>query len=500
MLRFRCLAIGLVAGTLVLTTPALAQPFGEEPDPMDEPMDEPAGDEVPFGTDPATEPEPQPAPEEAQPAPTVEPAGEAELDQLVPWIDGASFITRLEWGIDPKPDPAAGPFEFHGYLRSTFGANAGLNALEEFNMPLGPGSYHLGNDSVTYGEASLQSNWLPTDGGAWFTTKLTMALLTDVGEQFGDAAVALREAYVQAGNVLEGSPDMTFWAGQRYYRRHDVHTNDFFFLSSSAYGAGFQGANLGPGKLAFSFLGGSEGTVTDNGVVNEVNLDTRLYDIAAGADGRLQAGVTLALAPGGEVGPGADAGAIGVAIDATLLSLGVLGGYNKATLEFGTGPARDFLQYQIPAVDESNGAWRLRVTDTLLMQQSPGMSLLGTFIFQYSDDGDAPGSDPFYAVDGTLVSIGARPIFHLGTHTAIATEAALDYLKPSESDDSGVVGKLTVAPTIRGAGAGFWARPEIRAFITAAFWNDTLGGAVGGPAVADDTFGLSFGVQAESWW
>jgi maltoporin len=46
----------------------------------------------------------------------------------------------------------------------------------------------------------------------------------------------------------------------------------------------------------------------------------------------------------------------------------------------------------------------------------------------------------------------------------------------------------------------FWSRPELRAFVTTAFWNDSIKGAVGGPAYATDTFGLTAGVQMESWW
>jgi maltoporin len=63
----------------------------------------------------------------------------------------------------------------------------------------------------------------------------------------------------------------------------------------------------------------------------------------------------------------------------------------------------------------------------------------------------------------------------------------------------GMLGKVTVAPAIK-AGNGFWSRPEIRAYVTGAFWNDAIQGQVGGAAHAEDNFGLSFGVQAEHWW
>jgi RHS repeat-associated protein len=60
---------------------------------------------------------------------------------------------------------------------------------------------------------------------------------------------------------------------------------------------------------------------------------------------------------------------------------------------------------------------------------------------------------------------------------------------------------LTVGPAIR-TEIGPWARPELRAFVTATFWNDAIssyGQPSGGP-VSDNLFGMTAGVQMESWW
>ncbi|HWU88464.1 MAG TPA: carbohydrate porin, partial [Kofleriaceae bacterium] len=65
---------------------------------------------------------------------------------------------------------------------------------------------------------------------------------------------------------------------------------------------------------------------------------------------------------------------------------------------------------------------------------------------------------------------------------------------------TGFLGKVTVAPLIRTDMNNFFARPELRAFVTAAFWNDAIKGQVGGSEHANDTFGLSAGLQMEAWW
>ncbi len=64
--------------------------------------------------------------------------------------------------------------------------------------------------------------------------------------------------------------------------------------------------------------------------------------------------------------------------------------------------------------------------------------------------------------------------------------------------------KFTFAPTLT-TGRGFFDRPQIRAFVTYAKWNDAArdAGLVtfnSRSQPTPDTDGLSFGVQTEIWW
>jgi maltoporin len=50
---------------------------------------------------------------------------------------------------------------------------------------------------------------------------------------------------------------------------------------------------------------------------------------------------------------------------------------------------------------------------------------------------------------------------------------------------------------------GFWVRPEIRFYVTYAWWNDTESNAfLDDPAGidSDDTSGLTYGMQMEVWF
>src|SRR4029077_18484234 len=104
----------------------------------------------------------------------------------------------------------------------------------------------------------------PEHNDTWFKTKVKLALSAPRNSTFDSLRdppgnIAVREAYGEAGHIIESHPEMTLWAGQRYYRRRDVHIIDFFFNDTSGYGAGFQDMKVGDNnmKLSVAYLGGS---------------------------------------------------------------------------------------------------------------------------------------------------------------------------------------------------------------------------------------------------
>src|SRR5260370_21564395 len=112
----------------------------------------------------------------------------------------------------------------------------------------------------------------------WSTPAMVTASAADTGnDQF-----RLREAFVQAGNILQGKPNAKFWAGERYYRRQHIDIDDFYPLDMSGYGAGVEDLNVRFGKLALGFLSGARPDITtQNGNYAKSNIDLRLYDLKA---------------------------------------------------------------------------------------------------------------------------------------------------------------------------------------------------------------------------
>ncbi len=419
-------------------------------------------------------------------------------------ILGASILVPAMAAAQEKP-----AFEFHGYLRSGIGGSLDGGDQIAFQAPGAYAKYRLGNETETYGELSLVNNWLGNEGdGAWFRTDVKMAVITSNVQQFDSLTadtsnIALQESYGEAGNLFADQPGMTFWAGHRFYQRHDIHINDFFYWDMSGYGGGFQNMDVGVGQLHIAYLastneGGASGNpfASARGMKNHV--DVRLTDIDVGT-GTLTLGVipvVQVLDPGNAVDDplnpddGGTETTTGFGAHVMHVMPGFMGGFNKASIHLGYG-AHAGLSSGIRGAE--NG-WMLRVIEQAQIQTSEAFSLMGTVLFQYDNAEDVN-------VGGNIwISAGARPTFHLSKYTAVLVEGGVDLVQPRGDDsDLGMLGKLTVAPTLK-AGNGFWARPELRAFVTAAFWNDPIQGAVAGAAFGDDNFGLTFGVQAEHWW
>jgi maltoporin len=166
------------------------------------------------------------------------------------------YFDTLEGGI-------ARGFEFHGYLRSGFGLNERGEKQENFTIPYSLGHYRLGNEPGTYAELAVVQNWINPardPDKAWFKTEaMIQADTLNVQSYDPTSRFRLREAFGQAGNVLEGRwRPTTFWAGNRYYQRQDLHILDYFVRDMSGYGGGIESLPLGFATVDVAYIGALE--------------------------------------------------------------------------------------------------------------------------------------------------------------------------------------------------------------------------------------------------
>ena len=499
-----------VASMTGFTATALAQ-SADDPPSDTAPADTAPADTAPADTAPANTAPANTAPANVAPA-NVAPADESGTGS----VPEAIPTSYSEW-FERMMDKAHKPFEFHGYFRAGFGMNHNGGDLDSFRTPATGGQrWRLGNEDDNYIEAIFVNNWLNPErdiSKAWLRSRLNFSFITGQNNNFDETDVRIREAYAEAGNVIGSAPDVRLWAGQRFYRRHDIHVLDFFYLSNSGYGGGVENLDLGFGKLHIAFIGGS----SDDRVVDNDNDDDAYDsdpDLISGDLGRpTKAGFDIRISdikvPGGtgifwlwlvrnsKAGGGVDGsaeidGSNGVAAGFLHTANDFFGGFNKFTVQYGLGPASNFDTFGVSGQDKDE--WRLRITESFVIQTSPKLSMMGAAVYEYSDN----GLSDVLEFKRSWATIGVTPIYHFTKHIGLATELAYQYVNVKGDDSAtGSLIKFAVAPVITPE-AGFWGRPQIRLFAAGWYFTDDI--AVNYGQYADDNIAVNFGVQAEAWW
>jgi maltoporin len=398
-----------------------------------------------------------------------------------------------------------GTFEFHGYFRSGYGLNSEGGQQVAFQAPGAGAKYRLGNEAETYGEFILVNNWVNPDRSsdkAWMKTEAMIeanttnsASYASFNNSLGNDQFRLREAFVQAGNIFESQPNAKFWAGERYYRRQHIEIDDFYPLDMSGYGAGVEDLDLRFGKLALGYLSGARPDITtENGNYAKNNIDMRLYDIKApGGTGGVW--FDFANSKGGTTSDGSlIPTSSGYAFGVRHQRLEWHGGYHSFSIQYGTGAASNFSTSIDDPTRFVNSSARFLLTEQVVVQPNQRFAIMPIFVYQRIKDGDP--QHPWQQ----WVSFGARPEVFFTKYLSLAFEGGVDHTHSQIAPIyDGWLRKFTIAPQI-GAGRKFFSRPVLRAFMTYANWSDGLRGFVGGTAFQNRTSGLTYGVQAETWW
>jgi len=410
-----------------------------------------------------------------------------------------------------------------GYFRAGYGRDSRGAALTPFVAPGASANYRLGNEAENYGELIFgKSVYLPgafrlnqdlrpdgTPNGPIARVQIRLSMLNPYATSA--TTTGLAEAWASIGNVIESQPSAKFWAGRRYYRRHDIHVLDFFFWDMTGGGGGVEDLQLGPAKLALAYIG--SGTTSGLGGVpapdptnaagfSKSNFDLRAYDIPL-LGGHAELGVTFVALRSGLDQTGQKApSSIGYAGNFihTVPDFISTGGMNKFSIQFGTGPAKTFTggfeTVDLPTGtfirSDPKGAWRLRVTEHFFANLGEHFSLAPVLVFQATDQADGTGRQYWY-------SAGVRPTAHFNKYFSLAADAGLDWVRDTGADTSAGLGKITLAPQVAVANH-FDSRPVVRVFGTYAFWGDDFRGRVGGVDYAAKSYGFNGGMQMEAWW
>jgi maltoporin len=175
------------------------------------------------------------------------------------------------------------------------------------------------------------------------------------------------------------------------------------------------------------------------------------------------------------------------------------GGFHTFAVQYGTGAAANFSSPGSGTVVADpnpyiNHKAQFLVTEQVLFQPNDKFAIMPIFIYQRTKDGNP--QHPWQQ----WVSFGARPEVFFTKYLSLAFEAGADHTHSRIAPlYDGWLRKFTIAPQV-GAGRKFFSRPVLRAYLTYADWSDGLKGFVGGVPYQNRTNGLTYGVQAETWW
>lgn len=383
--------------------------------------------------------------------------------------------------------PACGAWEFKGYGRAGLGGAEGGGRQGCFQLPGAPAKYRLGNECEDYWELQLSDDLYRGADGT--VLKLEgMASLThfyDRSPSFdGDNGRArLPQLWAALQPPLLGGGSV--WAGRRYYKRHDVHLNDFYYWNPSGTGFGLEDLPLGRYALSYAFL--REDTVEQPDKANRHDL--HLAGLAPNPGGTVELGLSYVQKAGQVRGAHS-----GWSFTAEHVQHGFLGGENRLVAQYGQGPGIGL--GQPGELTDDRHVSRLRLLDTVIWQVTERVG--GQVLALVQRDREAEGR-------ATWRSVGVRPAYAVSEHFKLVVELGHDSLEPARGATRRL-DKFTLAPTLS-AGPAFMTRPELRLYYTYARWNRAAQQAAdpGGTLSDSGVFGASrhganVGVQLETWW
>ncbi|MBF8222787.1 maltoporin [Halomonas sp. 328] len=393
----------------------------------------------------------------------------------------------------------AASLDFSGYARSGIGGTSGGGDQACFQARGAGAKYRLGNECDTYAELGFGST-LYEEADTRFRFESRVAYASQQRNDWesvndDDTHLAFREANVQATGVIESLPEATVWAGKRFYQRHDIHMNDYYYWDVSGPGGGIENIDLGVGRLSLAWLrNGSSDEAFPGGERN--NLANDIFDIRLAG---------LETNPGGSLELGYDYGSARLTSeqrragaesrDGHMLTLehtqgDWFGGFNKAVVQYATDGMIGGFGRVNSASDAPEGDM-LRLINHGLVSLAPNLDMLYALIYEDRNLDDGNGQ--------TWVSAGVRPTYYWSDYQSTALELGHDRVSPQGDGDSARLTKLTLAQQWS-AGRGAFVRPVVRAFVTYADWNGDAYNAASEAIEDGDGSGLTFGLQAEAWW
>ncbi|PMH46079.1 maltoporin [Vibrio sp. 10N.286.49.B3] len=352
----------------------------------------------------------------------------------------------------------------------------------------GYGNYRLGNE-LNWWEAGVKADvWRQND--MYFDTTIYLGS----GDAWGD--VSTIQLWSAGHGLIEGQSNAKIWAGERFYRRHEVHMIDVKYWDTSSTGIGIEDWDLGFGNGHIAWM--APNSSSDDGRSLH-NIDMRVSDISISDSAALTFGLNYVTAQNSSYDD-SNITTSGVMLSA-LYQQGWQYGSNTFAFQYGTDALAGGLMSAEGAsnrkystgVDHDGSSWRIFNSGDLNVNDE--FQVMYSIAYQDKNLDNNDGEKWF--------SVGARPQFSWNEYMATAVEVGYETVEAQNGAGTNDMYKATIAQIFQ-AGKGVWARPAVRIFATYSEstneWDRD--GAYGSATSMNSqtTDEVTFGFNVETWW
>src|SRR6516164_7444313 len=193
-------------------------------------------------------------------------------------------------------------FSLAVYMRSgvSFNGSGGAQGNITFVMPdnyIGGGrtTSRLGNEQDFYTEIAwnqahilgdspdvIDASWTGQIQAFSNPIKSSAINVSAPGTGTNGFGIGINQAFVEMKNVIKSAPEITFWAGDRFYDRWNIDSEDYFWLNTSGFGIGVYNIHFGdcPGTLWLAWFGNNNDNINEATTISAFNaVNSRVGDL-----------------------------------------------------------------------------------------------------------------------------------------------------------------------------------------------------------------------------
>lgn len=373
-----------------------------------------------------------------------------------------------------------------GYLRAGLGYERDGDDQICFQNPGARAKYRLGNECEVFSELSVTVGINRAEGRPRFQVSARGSFFLGSTNEFRNDDLSLQELYGRYFLAPDGPlGGAEIWGGTRFYKRFDIHINDFYYWTATGTGGGIDKIPLPIGTASVAVFATATDDVEDTGEDDDyTRFDARWEGIPLYDGATLDVGGDLRFRrDGARGGPGVGVQLAARHVDESAFGLGVS---LATTLQIGTGAATSLNNFaDLAAEDDDVGA---RILTHALFDGEGGWSGQAAALFEAQSNGPE------------WLSFGVRPVYAFTPWLSLAFEPGVD-VNFGDGEGLRALGKATLALELK-HGTMFFDRPVLRLFVTHAQFDETARRLGIAPELASGrgNNATTFGIQIEHFY